>query len=101
MEEIVGSRFKPDNAYGQNGSSTPSSVPVKQTPAFNVKNPAAALVRPRDPVLTDPDTKNWQTRTVSATPFKAVNKGASRGPTIPAGNNHAASKIAPRGNARR
>lgn len=70
MTEIVGnSKFKSDNAYGQDGSSTPSSLPSKQTPAFNVKNPDAMLVRPRDPVLTDADASNFQTRTVSAAPI--------------------------------
>jgi hypothetical protein len=103
-EEIVGSKFKSDNSYGQDGSATPSSVPVKKTPAYNVKNPEASLVRPHDPVLTDPDVRNWQTRGVSAAPIKTAfgMKSPDNSARVPSGTNRRASSIiAPRGSARR
>jgi hypothetical protein len=65
MTEIIGSsKFKPDNGAGQNGSALPSSVPAK--PQLNLINPAAQAVRVKDPVLTDADVQNFQTRAVKS-----------------------------------
>jgi hypothetical protein len=103
MTEIIGSsKFKPDDAYGQNGDKSPSSVPTR--PQLNLINPAAQSVKPRDALIADPDATGFQTRTVSAAPlptaFGHKNPNASSA-KIPHGNNRAVQQIAPRGNARR
>ncbi|WP_426438567.1 hypothetical protein [Bradyrhizobium genosp. P] len=99
-EQVVGSKFSSQNKPGQNGSSAPSSVPTNEVAKFNVRNPAAQSVKPRDPVITDGDAKNWQTRNVSAAPLPPAHghRDVNASPVkVPLGNNRAVSEPAPRG----
>jgi hypothetical protein len=102
-EEIVGSKFKPNNGYGQNGFTGPSSTTPKEPVPHYAS--VASTVKPKDPVLTDPDVRNWETRGVSAAPIKpsfGMRNPNANPAKIPSGTNrHASSIIAPRGNARR
>ena len=101
-EEIVGSKFKPNNGFGQNGfTGSSSTTPKEPVPHYAS---VASTVKPKDPVLTDPDVRNWETRTVSAAPIKPAfgMKSPDNSARVPSGTNRRASSIiAPRGSAKR
>ena len=102
-EEIVGSKFKPNNGFGQNGfTGSSSTTPKEPVPHYAS---VASTVKPKDPVLTDPNVRNWETRTIDmkGAPKPAFGmKNPNANPAkIPSGNNRAVSQIAPRGSARR
>lgn len=101
MAEIIsGSRFAPSVGYGDTSSLQGSSLLPGEKPKYS---PAAAKLRPVAQVDVKSPVVANEVRTVSAEPIKPSfgMKGASRGPTIPAGNNRAVSQIAPRGDAKR
>jgi hypothetical protein len=67
-QEIVGSNFPSDNGYGRNGFQGPASTVPGGKPQHYAST--AAPLKPKDPVLSDPDVRNFETRTVSAAPIK-------------------------------
>lgn len=91
--EIVGSKFKANAGYGQNGYHGPSStVPGEIALDYGLK-----ADKPTAP-------SNVQTRTVSAEPYPIAHGHRHRNidpAKIPHGNNHASSVMAPRGSRKR
>lgn len=102
-EQIVGSRFPSKNQPGQNGTSMPSSAPIDEVARFNVRNPAALAVRPKDPVIENNDATNWQTRDTKASSYPTTfgHRDRNASPAKVPANSRPVSKVAPRGDRKR
>lgn len=92
-QEIVGSRFKAENVFGQNGYRGPSStVPGETEPHYGIQ-----ASKPTAP-------SNVQVRSVSAEPYPLAHGMRHRNldpARVPSGNNRAVSQMAPRGSRKR
>lgn len=73
-QEIVATKEKPKNGYGQNGYQGPASdLPGQHTRIEGLSTPAVV------PGRTSDGTPDWQTRKVSAAPFATAHGHRDRG----------------------